>query len=237
VEDVVAAAEKFAAGPYLRGLAAGDSLTKEQREELVSRMSHFTGLSKEYIDRSNLRVPMQRFGKELLRDRSQIVGRFDSRYVGISNDLVADSEEYDPSSSAVFGAFTSAMNDYLRSSLKVKEDRVYEILTDDVHPWDYAQFTNRFVDASATLQQAMTENPYLKVFAACGYYDLATPQLAMKYTRDHLQLAPELRDNFQMGFYKAGHMLYANEPSLKKLRQDLLKFYDSALPPHEDEEK
>ncbi len=238
VEDVVAAAEKFAAGPYLHGLAAGDSLSKEDRQELVARMSRLTGLSKDYIERSNLRVPMQRFGKELLRDRKQLVGRFDSRYVGISNDLVGDSEEYDPSASAVFGTFTSAMNDYLRTSLQGKEDQENEIRSSDpVQPWDYGQFTNRFVDASATLQQAMTENPYLKVYAACGYYDLATPELAMKYTRDHLQLSPELRDNFQMGFYKAGHMMYANEPSLKKLRQDLLKFYDSALPKQEERGK
>ena len=60
----------------------------------------------------------------------------------------------------------------------------------------------------------MTENPYLKVFAACGYYDLATPEFGMVYTRDHLHLAPEIRDNFTMGFYEGGHMMYAHEPSL-----------------------
>ncbi len=205
VEDVVAAAEEFATGPYLHGLAAGDSLSKEDRQELVARMARLTGLSKEYIDRSSLRVPMGRFGKELLRSRRQIVGRFDSRYVGISNDQVGDAAEYDPSASAVFGAFTSAMNDYLRSSLKVDEDRVYEILpSDQVQPWDYGQFTNRFVDASATLRQAITENPYLKVYAACGYYDLATPELAMKYTRDHLQLRPSCATTFRSASTRPG---------------------------------
>ena len=75
----------------------------------------------------------------------------------------------------------------------------------------------------------MTENPYLKVFAACGYYDLATPGYAMEYTRDHLGLAPELRKNFTLKFYKAGHMMYVHEPSLIKLRKDLLKFYAPTL--------
>jgi carboxypeptidase C (cathepsin A) len=104
---------------------------------------------------------------------------------------------------------------------------VYEILpSSQVQPWDYSQFTNRFVDASATLQQAMVENPYLKVFAACGYYDLATPELAMKYTRDHMQLEPELRDNFTMGFYEAGHMMYAHKPSLEKLARELRRFVE-----------
>ena len=75
----------------------------------------------------------------------------------------------------------------------------------------------------------MRNNPFLKVFAACGYYDLATPSFAMEYTRDHLNLPPEVRENFTMGFYEGGHMMYVHEPSLKKLRADLTKFYQSAL--------
>jgi carboxypeptidase C (cathepsin A) len=77
----------------------------------------------------------------------------------------------------------------------------------------------------------MTQNPYLRVFAAAGYYDLATPPTAMKHTRDHLNLAPHLRDHFTMAFYEGGHMMYAHEPSLKKLRKDLVKFYDETLEP------
>src|SRR5215213_4118724 len=231
VEEIEKEAERFAAGPYLRALAAGDSLEKERREEVVARMAELTGLSEEYIEAANLRVPMFRFGKELLRKRGLIVGRFDSRYAGHALDRVGEATEYDPSASAVFGTFTSALNDYLRRTLKVEEDHVYEILTDRVHPWDYSEFANRFVNASPTLREAMTQNPYLRVFAACGYYDLATPMSAMKHTRNHLDLAEEIRDNFTMDFYEGGHMMYAHEPSLGKLRKDLVKFYDETLEP------
>jgi carboxypeptidase C (cathepsin A) len=231
VDEVMRQAERFAGGQYLRALAAGDALGKERRQQVVERMSELTGLSKDYLEAANLRVPMFRFGKELLRKRGLIVGRFDSRYTGRSLDRVNDSTEYDPSASAVFGSFTSAFNDYIRRTLKVEEERVYEILTDRVHPWDYSEFTNRYVDASETLRTAMTQNPFLQVYAACGYYDLATPTFAMEYTRDHLNLSDELRDNFSLGFYEGGHMMYAHEPSLKKLRDDLVKFYDKALKP------
>ena len=229
VERVIRAAERFALGPYLQALAAGDSLDDERRERVVARMAELTGLSAEYVEAANLRVSMPRFGKELLRKRGRIVGRFDSRYVGAPLDPLDDTMEYDPSAAAVFGTFTSALNDYLRSTLKVEEERVYEILTDRVHPWDYGRFTNRYVEASETLRRAMTQNPSMKVFAACGHYDLATPSFAMKYTRDHLNLAPELRNNFSMGFYDAGHMMYVHEPSLTKLREDLVNFYASTL--------
>jgi carboxypeptidase C (cathepsin A) len=236
VEEVNDEAERFALGPYLRALAAGDSLGKERREEVVSRMAELTGLSKEYIERANLRVPMFRFGKELLRDEGKIVGRFDSRYTGHALDEVGESTDYDPSASAVFGTFTSALNDYLRTTLKVKEERVYEILTSRVHPWDYSEFTNRFVNASSTLREAIVQNPYLRVFAACGYYDLATPPFAMEHTRNHLNLPEELRDNFETGYYEGGHMMYAHEPSLEELRKDLVRFYKKTLEPLEEVE-
>jgi carboxypeptidase C (cathepsin A) len=229
VEQVVKRAEKFAAGPYLRALAAGDSLPPERREEIVKKMAELTGLSPEYVSAADLRVSMPQFGKELLRDKRRVVGRFDSRYLGIDRNLVGEMTEHDPSASAVFGTFTSALNDYLRSELKVDESGVYEILTNRVFPWSYGDFTNRYVDASESLASTMTENPFLKVFAACGYYDLATPEFAMKYTAEHLKLPPELRGNFTLGFYEGGHMMYAHEPSLVKLREDLLKFYKDAL--------
>jgi carboxypeptidase C (cathepsin A) len=75
----------------------------------------------------------------------------------------------------------------------------------------------------------MSDNPYLKVFAACGYYDLATPWYAMQYSRDHLHLPPTLRENFSTEFYEAGHMMYVHEPSLAKLRADLVAFYEFVL--------
>lgn len=229
LEKLVAEAEEFALGPYLQALVAGDALPDAQRKLVTARMAELTGLSPDYVDRSNLRVPMSRFGKELLRSGRRVIGRFDSRYVGQDRDHAGDRTEHDPSAAALFGPFTSAMNDYLREILNVEEDRVYEILTGNVHPWDYSEFTNRFVDASETLRRAMTQNPFLKVFVASGYYDLATPHFAMEYTRDHLQLPKELRGNFTMGFYEAGHMMYVREPSLAKLRKDLLAFYDAAL--------
>ncbi|HEX6961609.1 MAG TPA: hypothetical protein VF175_07060, partial [Lacipirellula sp.] len=75
--------------------------------------------------------------------------------------------------------------------------------------------------------------PYLHVFAACGYYDLATPPFAMEHTRNHLNLPEEIEENFETGYYEGGHMMYAHEPSLAKLREDLVKFYEEALEPLE----
>ena len=122
------------------------------------------------------------------------------------------------------------MNEYLRGTLKYDDERVYEILTGAVHPWNYGRFENAYVTSGPTLRSAMSKNPHLRVFAACGYHDLATPQFALQHTRDHLQLTPEQHKNFTTKFYLGGHMMYVYQPSLEKLRKDLLEFYKAATP-------
>ena len=81
------------------------------------------------------------------------------------------------------------------------------------------------------LRKAISINPYLKVFVANGYYDLATPYYATRYTVNHLGLDPSLSANISLGFYEAGHMMYIHLPSLARLRADLGDFVASALPP------
>ncbi|TWT86157.1 Serine carboxypeptidase [Pseudobythopirellula maris] len=233
LEEVVARAEEFAYGPYANALLRGDSLPQEEFDAVVAEYSRLTGLGERYVRDSNLRVRMWNFGKELLRDRGKTVGRYDGRFTGLDRTNAGESYDYDPSGAAIDGLFAGALYDYLRNDLGYEEERVYEVLTGDVRPWNYKPFTNSYVDASETLRKGMTINPHLKAFAACGYYDLATPQFAMKYTRDHLMLAPELRENFTMKFYEGGHMMYVYEPALKQLRADLVEFYESATPTQE----
>jgi len=205
-----------------------EALPAVQRSAIAEKLARFTGLSKRYVDDSNLRIPMGRFGKELRRQHKETIGRFDSRYVGIDRDSVGDTYEYDASGAAIFGPFTATFNDYVRRTLKYQEDRVYEILTGNVQPWSYKRFENRFVDASESLRRTMTGNQHLKVFAACGYYDLATPHFAMDYTLNHLGLPHKLRANITSRYYEGGHMMYIYEPSMVLLRRDLVEFYQQA---------
>ena len=46
----------------------------------VKRLARYTGLEPEYVDETDLRIEIQRFCKELLRDERRTVGRLDSRF-------------------------------------------------------------------------------------------------------------------------------------------------------------
>ncbi len=222
--------EKFANGEYAAALFKGDALTRAERTRLIAQLSRFTGLSPEFIDRTNLRITDQHFFKELLRDRGQTVGRLDSRFLGRDRLGVTDSPEYDPLMTNVKGPFTAAFYDYVRSELKFESDLPYEVSSQIVHPWSYAEFEGRFVEVGETLRSAMTRNPYLKVFVANGYFDLGTPYSATEYTFNHLGLHDSLRKNVSMGYYEAGHMMYIHQPSLAALKKDLANFIRSTMP-------
>ena len=99
------------------------------------------------------------------------------------------------------------------------------MLSEAVHEnWDYDDFKNAHVDVSETLRETMSRNPFMRVFVANGYYDLATPHYATEYTFAHLGLDESLRKNVRMGYYEAGHMMYVHAESRRKLAEDLRAF-------------
>lgn len=125
--------------------------------------------------------------------------------------------------------YTAVLNDYMRRDLKFENDIPYEILANLYQNWGYDKFENKFVDVAETLRQAMSINPHLKVLVANGYYDLATPYLATRYTFSHLGLDASLQQNYEMTYYEAGHMMYVHLPSLAQLKEDLARFVKTAV--------
>ncbi len=225
LKRTLALVEEFALGEYTLALMQGDRLSEEGRRHVVSDLARFTGLSEEYVSQTNLRIEIQRFVKELLREKRLTVGRLDSRFLGRDADAAGEGNEFDPSYSAIQGPYTALLNDYVRRELAYENDLVYEILTGRVHPWKWGDAENQYVDVAETLRSAMTHNPRLRVFVANGYYDLATPYFATDYTFRHMGLEGGARERVQMTFYESGHMMYIHPPSLLQMRADLAAFY------------
>lgn len=218
------AAEAFAFGDYALALLQGDQLDPATFDHIATQLARYTGLSRDYIARSRLRIRDDRFVKELLRDQHRTVGRLDSRFTGSDRDAVGETVELDPSLAAITGPYTAALNHYVREQLGFSSDLPYEILTERVWPWSFNDHQNRYVDVAETLRRAMHRNPALRVHVASGYYDLATPYFATRYTLSHLALDPALRSQISESFYPAGHMMYIQETSLSALKAVLADF-------------
>ncbi|MEX2535295.1 MAG: peptidase S10 [Trueperaceae bacterium] len=224
VRELLARVEAFARERFAPALLRGASLPDDERRSVAQEIARYTGLSAGFVEANDLRVPIFRFVKELLRDERRTVGRLDSRYVGTDRDAGGENFEYDPAYAAIQGSYTAALNHYLRSDLDFTSELPYEILADLYRNWSYKEFENRYVNVAETLRKAMSMNPRLRVHVASGYYDLATPHFASDYTFDHLGREPELRRNLEFSYYEAGHMMYVHAASLEGLKERLAQF-------------
>lgn len=220
--------QQFASTEYASALMKGDKISDAERTNVINKLHDYTGLSKEYLDQTNLRLYVGRFNKELLRDQKKTVGRLDSRLTGQDYDQAGDEYDYDASLDiAINGGYTSAINDYIRRDLKYDNDLPYEILTGRVRPWTNSQ--DKYLNVAEVLRGAMVKNPFLKVWICNGYYDMATPYYATDYVIHHMFLPKNLQKNISFTYYEAGHMMYIHKSSLVQLKKDYDKFMTDVL--------
>src|SRR6266436_6443225 len=229
VQQLTSDVEQWAASDYTLALGKGDRLTGQERQDIVAKLAHYTGLSTQFVDNANLRVSLNLFRKELLRSEKRSIGRLDARFKGFDSSYASDSPDFDASEAAIRPPYTSTFNNYVRAELGYKTDLEYYILGGGItSPWNW-NTNNGYVDTSVALRSAMARNPYLKIFVAMGYYDMATPYFAVDYTLHHISLDPVLLKNFSTGYYEAGHMMYIDEKSLAKLRADVGRFIQDSI--------
>jgi carboxypeptidase C (cathepsin A) len=226
-------ARAFAAGEYAGALAKGQNLSAAELDSIATKTSRYTGLSPQYLKEANLRVNQSRFRKEMLRGERRTLGRYDGRYEGIDLDAAGETPEFDPSSTAITGAYIAAFNHYAQDTLKWSSDTAYVSRgADIIKDWDWkhaqpgARFPQRVPYVAADLARAMRENPRLQVLSANGWFDLATPFFATEYDIAHMQLDPSLRNNVSFTYYPSGHMVYLNVDALAQFKNDLDAFYD-----------
>lgn len=227
--DVLREAENFASNEYMPALLRIDKLSATEKTSLSEKFSRYTGLSAKFVEQNNFRIDLGEFLKELLRDQRRSVGRLDSRFTGIDRDAAGNNTDGDPSMNAIRPPYTSVFNDYIRKDLNFKSDLEYYILGGGITaPWNWNN-DNGYADTSQRLKLAMAKNPYMKVWLAQGFYDMATPYFAAEYTVSAMNLDAELRRNVSFTYYEAGHMMYIEKKSLTQLKSDLEKFMQNSM--------
>jgi len=220
--------EAFAEGDYNAALFLGDKLPAAQRDAITTKLAQYTGLSREYIASTNLRIQIHRFCKELCRNEHRTVGRLDSRFKGIDRDAAGENFEFDPAHTNLDGAYAACINHYLRHDLKFESDNPYTMISKLYMSWDFGS-KDQHLNVAESLRKAICSNPHMKVYVASGYFDLATPHFASDYVLNHMALDKSLAGNISTYYYEAGHMMYVHIPSLKAQAKHLWEFLKTAI--------
>lgn len=220
----------FAGGEYASALMKGASLSNAEKEQILTKLNNYTGLSKDYLTKANLRVNEPQFTEELLRDSSEMLGRLDARYKGINPDPLGEYAFTDPQSEQITPAFTAAFMNYYYDELKVNKNLDYHTSAygTEGFRWNWNRGGGNgdpsTPNTGVDLADAMNKNPNLKILVFNGYFDLATPFYATEYTFNHLGLQKNLQSNITLKYFDAGHMMYINQPSLTIFKKDVAAF-------------
>ncbi len=228
----------FAYGDYASALIKGDMIPDAEKEKVLAKLEAFTGISKDYWSKANLRVMQPQFCQELLRSEGMIAGRLDSRYKGIAQNKLAEFAFTDPQSNDISPAFITAFMQYYSTELKVPKDKTYNtgayVFPDFKWDWKHPRNNGLFGDASTPntemdLLNVMSTNPKLKVLVLNGIYDLATPFGGSEYTFDHIGFDKKIKGNITHKYYEAGHMMYIHNESAVKFKKDVAEFITGSL--------
>lgn len=235
--------EAWAAGDYAKALARKDQLTIKERDELVQKLSRFTGMEANVIDRKTMSIRMEDVSGKLLASRNLVVGRYDSRLTGPRD---PGETSYDPTRDP---SLKNIINDtgvsrYFRNELNYESDLQYQGPFGGGYPppstprgdwmstrWDFGnpeiiKSGNISALGEASMRRALAANPELRVLSACGYFDLVCSYFGNYQAVE--QLESGVKGRVAARAYAGGHALYTDPVAQMKLKNDVAEFMKRA---------
>ncbi len=238
-EQIAGQARQFASREYLHALYKGDRMNPEERTKVIADLSRLTGLSKAFIANNNLRITLDRYNGELMRDQHLSLSRSDARVTGFTPPTTgqfggggggrgfgAAQTPVDFNMSAITGPFAAAYDSYLRRELTFNGDKegIFYLTRGGV-----GSFTSTGND-DMNLSAVLSRNPSLHLFVSINYFDLGSPFYTTEYALAHLNVSPEVRShNITISHQEAGQMGYMDSKASAKLERDLASFITQAI--------
>jgi carboxypeptidase C (cathepsin A) len=217
--------EAFASGEYLTALFQGDRLSEAEQDRIAGKLAAYTGLSKDYVLKSDLRIYAIRFLKELLRDQGESIGLLDARFTQDELNDVGEFPDGDPFGAKTSSIYVSLFQDYLKNALNVDYTQEYIPSNNQANQaWKRPRQDGAFsgyIDVTGALAQETKNNSKLRVFTLAGYDDATVSYYAIEYTMHHSGIDPS---QMQFKVYPGGHMMYLYGPSRKEASDDIVAF-------------
>jgi carboxypeptidase C (cathepsin A) len=207
----------FSRTDYLTALFQGKILDPDKRRAIAERLADYTGISADYYLANDLEITKERYRRELYKDKNEILGQIDARYIGPAGEHAGDP------AGVITSAYEAAFKTYLHDDLGVANTDAY-ITKDPVEgfgdwEWD-GTGTSPFADwpYAKLLSEVFAANPKFRVMIGNGYEDTQTTVGAAQYLVDRSDWP---RDRVSLHFYQGGHTAYSVQASLKQIDDDI----------------
>ena len=224
LEEFVREAWHWAGTEYLTALVKGEDLTEKEREKIIKKLMHYTGVSRQYIEDRNLLVEDEVYRSEVLKNKGRCVSRLDGRLTRPLYELHTSETKVeaglwdDPGVGKYDPFFESVLLGDVLPKLNVSWDRNFVASTGFYKDW------KRDVEGrntSQNLADTMRRTPTMRAFFMNGWYDLCTETGILWYAMNHSSFP---KDRIYFKGYEAGHMIYLGEENVKVVCNDIRKF-------------
>ncbi len=229
VGAVTAEAYAFSSGPYAKALAHGDQVAPDEAAKIAEQVSRYTGFSIESIQAANLKVPTDKFVRELLTETGERIGGSDARAKAPRSITDTRKPPYDDPSTSPYTLkydLTKAVEGLFRSEFGYKPASGYIRLSYPANEqWNH-KVARGPVSMPMMFKDLMAKDAKLKVLLMLGYYDLTIPYAGPMEE----YLAADLpKGRFIHEVYPAGHAVFSDVASRRQATDALRAFYRSAL--------
>ncbi len=229
----LAEARQFASTEYTAALMKGANITARRKSGHRQKALALHRPQRRLPHQSrSARQPPPIHGRTQ-RTTGLTTGRYDSRYTMPTYDLLTENAEDDPSYHRRPRRLRRRLQQLRARRTKSRSGTHLQALSGEVGgSWDWKHNRRRRFfpgppNVEGDLINALMVNPHLHVQVENGFFDMATPFFATEYTMDHLFLPAHLRDNIDLKYYNAGHMMYLHQEDLTKLKSNIAAFIDA----------
>lgn len=226
----------FSDGEYAMALLRGDRLSEREEAAAARKVARLIGVSPAFVSERHLRIELDDFRRELLRDEGLVTGRLDMRFTSEAfSTLQRDTgffEAEDAADDAVESVWTAAFRSFLHDELGYAPTTRY--LNNNYEGvgkgwvWMHDEPGIGKVPAPNVAQDisvALRRNPTCKLMILGGRYDAATTYWNVVHDMSYLFLGPATKSRVSWHRYGCGHMAYVDVPTLEAMSADLAEFY------------
>lgn len=243
-DRMMTATTRFSLDTLAPALAAKNGGPAE-RARLALAMAPYIGTMPGPADTTDQVLSFHRFARLLLADRGLRLGHYDTRLTG---PMDGADQPYDPTDDPSLQGPPppNGVVRYLIRDLGYRSDLQYTGPFGGVYPpsaslrgdwmsvrwrWepDEEADSARLAAADLPLRRALAAVPGLKVFVACGYYDLLCNPAVNAWIRD--RLPSNVRERVAVAAYHGGHATYLDRDARIRIKADVFRFFGLSAGP------